>query len=149
MFICKGDKTMHRALLFLKAVAVTAAAIICLVFLYALYSSPVFGSGERYEFYKGTSSDEIFCSRTPLGKLTCPNVKGECAFYAGDRVEEIRSEFEAEILFIEESAGTVNYYCYSPALENGVLLNGYTVNLHIAYSGERTAAGTPIIFGGY
>ena len=140
---------MRRAFLWLKAVVVTTAVVICLAFVYALYSSPAFSKGERYEFYAGTSSDEIVCSRSPFGKLAYPKAKGECAYYTGDRVEELQNEFGAKVLFIEEAAGTINYYCYSPVFENEVALNGYTVNLHIAYNGRSTAAGTPIIFGGY
>ena len=34
-------------------------------------------------------------------------------------------------------------------LGEGVLLRGVRVNLHIAVSGSRTAAGTPVIFGGF
>lgn len=69
--------------------------------------------------------------------------------YTGDRAEELISRFRAKILFTEEAAGVVNYYCYSPLLKNTVLIGGKTVNLHIACSGSETAAGTPVIFGGF
>ena len=43
----------------------------------------------------------------------------------------------------------VSYYCRSPLLGEGILLNGERVNLHIAAGGGQTAAGTPLIFGGF
>ena len=121
----------------------------CLAFTFALLHSPVFESGERYEFYTGTSSDEIVRARSPLEKLLLTGIKGESVRYEGDRAEELISRYGAEILFTEEAAGVTNYYCYSPALKGGILLGGALVNLHVAVSGNRTAAGTPVIFGGF
>ena len=82
-----------------------------------------------------------------LYKLFTP-VAGESARYAGDRCEGIREQFSARLLFTEEVCGVVNYYLYSPRLGEGVVLNGFLVNLHIAVGEEQTAVGTPLIFGG-
>ena len=140
---------MRRFLFTIKAFVTAVVVLGCLVVVYALAKSPVFERGERYEFYTGTSSDQIVLARSPLEKLTLSNIKGESVRYEGDRAQELISRFQAKILFIEEAAGVVNYYCYSPFLEGAVELRGERVNLHIATSGERTAAGTPIIFGGF
>ena len=35
------------------------------------------------------------------------------------------------------------------SLQGGVLLNGKTVNLHIAFSKDKAKLGTPLIFGGF
>lgn len=140
---------MRGAFLTIKAFFVTVIAICCVLFVHALTSFSVFEQGERHEFYKGTSSDEIVLSRTPYKKLLLSNVKGESVRYTGDRAEELITRFGAEILFTEEAAGVVNYYCYSPSLESAVLIGDKTVNLHIACNGEETAAGTPVIFGGF
>ena len=140
---------MRGAFITFKAFIVAAVAIFCVLFVYALTSVSVFPKGTRYEFYTGTSSGEIILSRTPVKKLFLSNVKGESVRYTGNRAEELIARFRAEILFTEEAAGVVNYYCYSPALKNTVLIGDKTVNLHIATSGSETAAGTPIIFGGF
>lgn len=140
---------MRRIFNVVKAFILTAVAAACVAFAYALASSPVFTGGERYEFYKGTSSGEIVLSRSPYEKLLLSGVKGESARYTGDRAKEIMERFGAEILFTEEAAGVVNYYCYSPALENAVWIGDKKVNLHVACNGTETAAGTPVIFGGF
>ena len=140
---------MKRVLQTIKAFIASTVVLFCALFAYALFHAPVFEKGERYEFYTGTSSGEIVLASSPFQKLLLPNVKGESVRYQGDRVEELLFRFDAEVLFIEEAAGIINYYCYSPALENAIELNGKRVNLHIALSGERTAAGTPVIFGGF
>lgn len=140
---------MRGAFLAIKAFLLTAVAVSCVLFVYVLFTASVFPSGERHEFYKGTSSEEIVLSRSPYEKLFLSNVKGESVRYAGDRAEEMIKRFNAEILFTEEAAGVVNYYCYSPMLENNVLIGEERVNLHIACNGEETAAGTPVIFGGF
>lgn len=140
---------MRGAFLAIKAFIITGVAIFCVLFVYALSAFSVFGQGERHEFYKGTSSDEIVLSRTPYAKLFLSDLKGESVRYTGDRAEELIVHFNAKILFTEEAAGIVNFYCYSPVLENAVLIGDQTINLHIACNGKETAAGTPIIFGGF
>ena len=133
----------------LKAIFAVFVAACCLVFVYALMRSPVFFRGERYEFYRGTSSEEIVCASSPFEKLLLPKLAGESVRYDGDRAEELIARFHAQVLFIEEAAGVLNYYCYSPELGRAIDLNGKSVNLHIAVNQNKTAAGTPVIFGGF
>ena len=140
---------MRRFLFTIKAFIVTAAMIGCIVFAYALVHAPVFERGERYEFYTGTSSEEVVLARSPLEKLILSDIAGESVRYTGDRAEELIDRFHAEVLLVEKAAGVTNYYCYTSALKGGVLLAGHIVNLHIAVSAKQTAAGTPVIFGGF
>ncbi len=132
----------------IKGIAIIGACIACGAFAYALTRSPVF-DGEGYELYTGTSSAGVIVTDAPAAvKLTLP-VAGESARWEGDRAAELLERFDARVLFCEEVCGTRNYYCSSPLLGEGVLLRGVRVNLHIAVSGSRTAAGTPVIFGGF
>ena len=132
----------------IKGIAIIGACIACGAFAYALTRSPVF-DGEGYELYTGTSSAGVIVTDAPAAvKLTLP-VAGESARWEGDRAAELLERFDARVLFCEEVCGTRNYYCSSPLLGEGVLLHGVRVNLHIAVSGSRTAAGTPVIFGGF
>ena len=132
----------------INGIAIIGACIACGAFAYALTRSPVF-DGEGYELYTGTSSAGVIVTDAPAAvKLTLP-VAGESARWEGDRAAELLERFDAKVLFCEEVCGTRNYYCSSPLLGEGVLLRGVRVNLHIAVSGSRTAAGTPIIFGGF
>ena len=132
----------------IKGIAIIGACIACGAFAYVLTRSPVF-DGEGYELYTGTSSAGVIVTDAPAAvKLTLP-VAGESARWEGDRAAELLERFDAKVLFCEEVCGTRNYYCSSPLLGEGVLLRGVRVNLHIAVSGSRTAAGTPVIFGGF
>ncbi|MBR7186087.1 MAG: hypothetical protein IKD43_01105 [Clostridia bacterium] len=134
----------------LKVMAVVILSLVCVLFAYALRRAPVFEEGIAYEFYRGTSSAEIVLSENPaLTKLFAVDIRGESVRYAGDRYEEIAEEFKATLLFTESAAGITNYYLYTPMLERGVFLAGHEVNLHIAVGGGQTAAGTPLIFGGF
>lgn len=131
-----------------KGIVTIGACLICGAFAYALTRSPAF-DGDGYELYAGTSSDAVIVTDCPAAlKLTLP-VTGESARWEGDRAAELLERFEAKVLFCEEACGIRNYYCYSPQLGEGILLCGVRVNLHIATSGNCTAAGTPIIFGGF
>ena len=134
----------------MKAAAVVLACLACAVFLLLVLHAPVFQGGSGYEVYYGESSSCLM-KRTdaPLFTKLAGGVRGESARYAGDRYEEIKARFHAELLFEEETDGTVNKYLYSPDLGGGVMLEGYLVNLHIALRAEETAVGTPLIFGGY
>ena len=139
-----------RFLRSVKGVALIVLAVLCALFGCLLRRLPVFEEGECYEFYRGTSSAEIVPSDFPVrDKLLLGPVRGESVRYAGDRAEELIGRFRATLLFTEEAAGVVNYYLYSPALGEAVLLRGMPVNLHIAVSERGTAAGTPLIFGGF
>ena len=140
---------MKKFLFTLKAFWIAAFCLAVLLALYAILHGPVFERGESYEFYMGTSSEKIVHADSPLEKLFLTGVKGESVRYKGDRAQELITRYRAKVLFTEEAAGITNYYCYSPVLKNAIVLNGQLVNLHIAVCGERTAAGNPVIFGGF
>lgn len=139
-------RTLHALRFFLTLLLICAFVwTLC-----GLSRPPVFEGGSGYELYTGTSSGAIIETQNPaLAKFFCPRVLGESARFEGDRCEELRDRFQAHLLFTEEAAGVTNYYLYSPLLGHGTVLCGEVVNLHIAVCGERTAAGTPLIFGGF
>ena len=124
--------------------------MLCGVFLFLLLRAPVFEKGESYTFYLGADSSSLFISSTsPARDRLFLSVRGESVQYAGNQLEKLQQKYRAKLLFCEDVCGISNYYFSSPLLGGGVLLNGYTVNLHIAVSAEKTVAGTPIIFGGF
>lgn len=130
---------------------VILCAALCAVALYAAFRSPVFGRGTAYTFYTGANSSSLAVqTQTPaLTKFLIGETAGESVRYKGDLFEELKEKFRAELLFSETVCGITNYYLYSAALGEGVLINGVCVNLHIAVNGTYTAAGTPLIFGGF
>lgn len=133
-----------------KAIVTLALVCLCAFFALCLCCSPVFEKGEAYELsYGASSSAKTKRTDMPLFEKLTGAVAGESVRYAGDRYETLKEKFGATLLFTEEACGVVNYYLYSPALGAGVELCGRTVNLHIAVSAEQTAAGTPLIFGGF
>ncbi|MCM1441738.1 MAG: hypothetical protein NC131_21385 [Roseburia sp.] len=141
---------MRKFLHACKAFAVIALSLGAALFALLLYRAPVFEKGSGYELYFGTSSSAQ-CVRTEnplLYKLTCAP-KGESVRYEGERYAELKEKFGATLLFTENVCGVTNYYLYSPILGEPVFLNGHAVNLHLAVSAEQTAAGTPLIFGGF
>ena len=135
----------------IKGGSVLLIALLCALFACALLRVPVFEGGEGYELYLGgSSSATIVSTQIPaLDKLLHMGVKGESARYEGDLYEALKDRFHAKLLFTEEAAGVTNYYLLSPSLGPGVLLAGRRVNLHIAVGRGQTAAGTPLIFGGF
>lgn len=136
---------------FVKAAAVTAVSAACALFACVLRSAPAFEGGEHYEFYLGASSAALILpSENPArDKLLLGGTAGESVRYEGDRWEELKIRYRAEVLFTEEAGGVTNYYCYSPCFTESVWIGGYFVNFHVAVSAERTAAGTPLVFGGF
>ena len=135
----------------IKAALIAIGVLVCAAVALALFLSPVFPKGERYELYLGASSSSR-CIETDepfLDKFRFGGVQGESVYYTGDRAEELFSRYHARILLVENVCGVTNYYCYSPLLRNCVRVGGHDVNLHIAVSDTQTAAGTPIIFGGF
>lgn len=135
---------------FVKAAAVTAVAAACALFACVLRAAPAFEGGEYYEFYLGASSSSLVLpSENPARDKLFLRTAGESVRYEGNRWEELKIRYRAEVLFTEEAGGVTNYYCYSPCFTKSVSIGGYTVNFHVAVSAERTAAGTPLVFGGF
>ena len=141
---------MRRFLQLLKTTGIIVLAAGCVLFALLIAASPVFEQGEGYELSLGSSSSarQIFTDCPALDKLL-HTVKGESVRYVGNRYEELKNRFHAELVFTEEACGVTNYYCYTPLLGSCVSVNGYDINLHIAVSEGQTAAGTPLIFGGF
>ena len=135
----------------LKTAGIIFLCICAAVFALALYASPAFDRGDGYEVSLGkTSSAEQIVTENPLLlKMFRSGVKGESVRYEGNRYEELKEAFDAELLFTETECGVTNYYLYSQKLGGGVALGGYLVNLHVAVRENRTAVGTPVIFGGF
>ena len=141
---------MRKTLQAAKAILTLVLVLFCALFVLCLSCSPVFDMGESYEVYYGQSSSSLMKStENPLLEKLTGKVAGESVRYEGDQYEALKAKFGATLLFTEEACGVTNYYLYSPVLGGGVALGGYTVNLHIAVSAEQTAAGTPLIFGGF
>lgn len=133
----------------IKGIAAVAAAFACAFFAYALIRSPVF-AGNEYEFSLGSSSSaRIVRTDAPALFKFFTDAAGESARFAGDVHEALFAQLRAQVLFTEEACGVTAYYCYSPLLGEGVLLGGRRVNLQVAVGNGRTAAGTPLIFGGF
>ncbi len=126
---------------------------VCAVFLCGVLfavNSPVFSGATNYTLYLGRSSSErMISTQNPSWDKLVYKVRGESGEYEGDRADELQKRFGATLVFFERVCGVENYYCYSPYLGEPIYLNGHAVNLHLAVKGDRTAAGTPLIFGGY
>lgn len=142
---------MRKIMPILKAVCILFGVLAACGFLLLVVFSPRFERGEGYELYRGTSSSSpIVQTASPfLDKLRMGGAAGESVRYEGDRAEELAASFRARLVFSEEQGGVKNYYLFSPFLGEGVELCGKRVNLHIAVRENRTAAGTPLIFGGF
>lgn len=142
---------MRKLSSLIKTIAVLVGAVVCVFSLLFLCHSPVFERGTAYELYYGANSSSLMkATKNPvLDKVFSAGVAGESVRYEGDRREEIEARYQAKLLFTEEAAGVTNYYYFSPVLGRGVTLYGHEVNLHVAISSSGTAAGTPLIFGGY
>lgn len=134
--------------------ALAAALAVCLFF--AAQSANVCKLsaivGER-TFYLDTGSSQSL-RKTTLTLRDFSRVRGECVRFdfSGEEqtlVQEILQKYGATLLFCEKAGGSVSYYAYSPAFVGDVNVNGYLVNLHIAFNAAECAVGTPLIFDGF
>lgn len=128
-----------------------AALVCCFTFSYLLLHAPAFENGEAYTFYaEKNSSSKAYVTNTPaLSKIFLGPVAGESVLYQGNRVEELAKRYKAKLLLFEEACGVKNFYFHSPMFKDSVEICGVQVNLHIALTEKHTAAGTPLIFGGF
>ena len=149
-----GQSGSVRCGKFKRAAKLAAVFFSCFVAagaLFVLRHAPSFAGAARYTLFLGetSSAEAIVLEGDALPLLLSPEVRGESAVYQSDCAEELLRAYRARVLFIEEAAGMVSYYCYSPLFGEGLLLNGKRVNLHIAAGRGQTAAGTPLLFGGF
>ena len=111
--------------------------------------------GERTFYLDSNTSQGL--RKTELELRDYARITGESVCFALDGqaenaemlAQEIADRYGAEILFTESAAGVVSFYCYTPIWDNGIVLNGQTVNLHVAVAEQQCAVGTPIIFDGF
>lgn len=105
--------------------------------------------GEKEYYLYASSSQAVIKSDVSI--LDLPFVHGESVrINSADGVlEDVLIKYSARVVRVEEFAGGVSYYCYSPKLKKGIVIEGVAINLQIAVKGESVVLGTPIIFGGY
>ncbi len=105
--------------------------------------------GERRFYLGSTSSQATEKDRLDIADL--PLVRGESISLVGGETlaAELMEKYGAKLLFCEETADVVSYYCYSARWTDGVVVQGQFVNLHIALSEERCVVGSPLIFGSF
>ena len=109
--------------------------------------------GERTFYLDSDSSQGL--RKTELELRDYARITGESVRFArGEKSEEalaqeIAQKYRAEILFTEEAAGVVSFYCYTSLWDNAIFVNGQMVNLHVAVAEEECAVGTPVVFGGF
>ena len=110
-------------------------------------------AGERAFYLYSASSQAQIKNTLTLAELN--GIKGESVTIT-QAVEEqtaflqqVLKEYRAQVLWEETCADVTSYYCYSPRIQNGTVIEGQTVNLHIAFGTETTMLGTPLIFGGF
>ena len=83
------------------------------------------------------------------------SVKGESVRFAVTQtekaglLEEILNKYDAELVFTEYVDGVTSYYAVTPRFSGGVVVDGQTVNLHVAIGERECVVGTPMIFGGF
>ena len=149
--LTKRARMFRRFFGFLFALAVAATVCLGIYVMNACKLREI--KGERVFYLDSDSSQAL--RKTELSLKDYARITGESVRFARgeENAEEIAREiadkYGAEILFTEEAAGVISFYGYTSAWERGIVVNGQTVNLHIAISDTQCAVGTPIIFDGF
>lgn len=135
-----------------KCILTAAAAVFMLFLISAARPRLCFGGGSGYVFFCGSSSADCREVRPLFNaeaeRLFLKDVCGECAEYPSLDLQAFLNSVNGQILFEEEVAGTVNYYCRAD-LPYSIDLYGEEVNLHICVREDGVKVASPIIFGGY
>lgn len=138
--------------LFLKLLALTAAAGILIAAIIICQAKACFKGGNGYSFFVGDTSKNCREVRVEgnatLTKLTLSNVCGEAVEYTELDVDDYLKSVNGKIAFVEVLSDSVNYYCTAD-LPYSVILYGERINLHICVKKEGVKVASPIIFGGY
>ncbi len=109
-------------------------------------------AGERVFYLNSASSQGLIKKELRFRDL--PRICGESVCFihqtnAQDLALQIFKDYGAEVAFVERVGDVISYYGHADGLGEGLCLDGYVVNLHVAVTNERCVVGTPIIFGGF
>lgn len=129
------------------AITISLVLFFAVAFLNAT-AFPLIGVKEYY-LYSPSSQAQI---KREVGILDLPFLRGESVRVTCQTdgvLEVVLAQYSASIVKVEEFCDGVSYYCYSPKLKKGIVIDGVMINLQIAVRGEEVVMGTPIIFGGY
>ncbi|MBQ7408427.1 MAG: hypothetical protein IJW13_04055 [Clostridia bacterium] len=147
-----------------KAVVFFLLVTIISVFYLSYNKTPVFAcEGSEYSFYilSNSSSAKVITVNGKSALATAKSVegvRGESVFfdfngiakeYAFNFLIDFVDKKGAVLAFTEEGEWGVNYYLYTPKLNNSVVINNRAVNLHICINERGITAGYPLIFGSY
>jgi type IV secretory pathway VirB6-like protein len=135
-----------------KALFILIAAVTLFV-LWAINCVPVFGKmSDNFELYISEHSSNAGIVKVKRQEFPfVRNVTGESCKLKADNFSVIKffEDFQAEIVFIEETEEGVSYYGYSPLIKYHKDLRGERINLHVFVGGEQVTVGTPIIYGSF
>ena len=119
--------------------------------LYFTVNKPLFSDySDRYELYlKENSSVAEIVNADNYSFPFYVSVKGEaCVVKCGDE-KEIIGDFNAKIIFTEETDDAVIIYAYSKKIPYEKIVSGKKVNLQIAKRNDVIKVGSPLIYGSF
>lgn len=135
-----------------KAVLTLMFAAVILAAVAILPSRVCFEGGKNYTFYIGTSSADCKEVRSAFNaeveRLLLKGVCGESAEYDVFDLESFLKGVNGKVIFTEELADCINYYCTAD-MPYSVNLYGREINLHVCVRKNGAKVASPIIFGGY
>ena len=137
----------------IKKVFVFVISAIIILSLFVFNNTPVFiNYADNYEAYL----TDFSCSNKiiKVNKYTYPftlNIKGESAVLKKEtfNLQSFLEDLNAEIIAMENGEKYTCYYAYSPDIKKTRVINGQTINLHIAITDKQVKVGCPIIYGSF
>ena len=138
--------------MFKKSVYILVAMFV-LFSVYFTSSSPAFWNYAEsgYEIYLAPYSDSS-CVKTIYNKaeyLTSIKYGESCVMKKDISADEIFNDFNAELIFIEETAEGTSYYGFTEKLKYAVKVGETLINLHVFIGKTQNKVGAPIIFGSF
>ncbi len=136
-----------------KKYVVTLSAFILLLGLTLSGIKPVlYGYADSLELYlNDTSSLAQIVKANDYEYALYKDVKGESVKLSADgfSLNELLSDFNATVRFIEQTPDCECYYAYSPKIKYKKTVKGQVINLQIAIAKEQVTIGSPLIFGSF
>ena len=121
-----------------------------MIFLVITCSMPIFSKYKK-QVKVYINSNSSLCQETQGIKLLQAGKMGESfSFNKGEiDIEKILSDFEADILFVENIKEGQSLYAYSKKIPYYKTISGRRINLHVFVTKDLVKVGTPLIFGSF
>lgn len=136
----------------LKKVLLLFCVGIITLYVVSIYQTPLFYKySDSFTVYVGSNSSNADILNTNKSSfMFIKDKRGEsCKINGSFDLQSFLSEFDAQLVFTEQTEQGVSYYAYSNKVKYKQQIKSKPINLHVFIGKSGVTVGSPIIYGSF